>query len=73
MDNKFQDFLDVIYECNIINKEDYATFMAVTKEHCLDKGITDYEAIKENWLRFKANLSNIVKEIKDGKERLTGN
>ena len=73
MSDKFQDFLDVIYECKITNKEDYATFMAVTKEHCLDKGITDYETIKENWLRFKANLSNIVKEIKDGKERLTGN
>lgn len=73
MADKFQDFLDVIYECKIMNKEDYATFMAVTKEHCLDKGITNYEAIKENWLQFKANLSNIVKEIKDGKERLTGN
>ena len=61
--NKFTDFLEVIAECDIQHKEDYATFMAVIKEHCLDKGVTEYEEIKDTWLRFKANLQDVAKHI----------
>ncbi len=73
MDKKFENFLEVLQECDIKNKDDYATFMSVVKEHCLEKGINDYETIKNTWLAFKASLHNMVVEIKTGKERLTGN
>jgi len=65
----FTDFLKVIEECDI-HSDNFSTFMAVTKEHCLDKGITDYEAIKKNWLEFKMSLNNAVKNMTNirGKE-----
>ena len=43
--DKFQNFLDVVKECNIQTGDDFVHFMAVIKEHCLDKGITDYKEI----------------------------
>lgn len=65
MSDKFQNFLEVIEECHIQNKEDYATFIPVIKEHCLDKGITDYETIKQTWFKFKANLQQVAQDIKE--------
>lgn len=63
MENKIQTFLGVIIDCNIRNKEDYATFMAVIKEHCLDKGITDYDSIKTTWIQFKTSLKDLVEHV----------
>lgn len=64
-EDKFQNFLDVIKECNIQTGDDFARFMSVIKEHCLDKGITDYKSIMACWQSHKDSLKNIVKHIDD--------
>ena len=57
----FQRFLD---ENHIKTGEDFSHFMAVITEHCLDKGIRDYEVIKKTWRDHKNSLKNTVKSIK---------
>lgn len=63
--DKFQNFLDVVKECNIQTGDDFVHFMAVIKEHCLDKGITDYKEIIKVWNEHKQSLKDIVKNIND--------
>lgn len=69
-EDKFQNFLDVVKECNIQTGEDFAHFMSVIKEHCLDKGITDYKSIMACWQNHKESLKNIAKHIDDFEKSL---
>lgn len=56
-------FFDLIDEFDIQDKEDYATFMSVIKEHCLDKNIYDFDMIKHTWENFKNSIKNITNNI----------
>ena len=64
MDNKFETFLKVINECNIKTGYDFAHFMSVINEHCLDKGITDYSSILECWKKHVSGLVEIANNVK---------
>lgn len=68
--DKFQNFLDVCKECNIQTGEDFIHFMSVIKEHCLDKGITDYKSIMTCWQNHKESLKNIAKHVDDFEKSL---
>lgn len=59
--DKFTNFLEVIEECGIKTDVEFAHFMAVTKEHCIDKGITDYDEVKKIWEKHKKSIEKIVK------------
>lgn len=62
--NKFKNFLEVIEECEIKTAFDFIHFMAVTKEHCIDKGITDYDEVKKIWEEHKDSIKKGVNSIK---------
>lgn len=59
-EDKFQNFLDVCKECEIKTGYDFAHFMSVIQEHCLDKGITDYKTILKVWKSHTDSLKNII-------------
>lgn len=62
--DKFQKFLDVFEECDIKNGIDFMHFMSVIKEHCIDKGITDYEEVKRIWKKHKDSIKTATNSIK---------
>lgn len=62
--NKFKNFLEVIEECGIKTAFDFIHFMTVTKEHCIDKGITDYDEVKKIWNEHKDSIKKGVNSIK---------
>ena len=62
--NKFQIFLDVLKECDIQTGYDFAHFMSVIDEHCLNKGITDYDTIIKTWNNHKNGLKSIIESLK---------
>ena len=62
--NKFKNFLEVIEECGIKTAFDFIHFMVVTKEHCIDKGITDYDEVKKIWEEHKDSIKKSVNSIK---------
>lgn len=59
--NKFKNFLEVVEECGIKTGYDFVHFMSVTKEHCVDKGITDYDEVKKIWEEHKKSIEKVVK------------
>jgi len=62
--NKFNNFLDVLKECDIKNGIDFMHFMSVIKEHCVDKGINDYEEVKRIWKEHKDSIKTATNSIK---------
>lgn len=62
--NKFKNFLEVIEDCGIKTGYDFIHFMSVIKEHCIDKGITDYDEVKRIWEDHKESIKQIVKNSK---------
>ena len=62
--NKFKNFLEVVEDCGIKTGYDFTHFMAVTKEHCVDKGITDYDEVKRIWEEHKDSIKKGVNSIK---------
>ena len=63
--NKFKNFLEVVEDCGIKTGYDFIHFMSVTKEHCVDKGITDYDEVKKIWEEHKDSVIRAVDWIKD--------
>ena len=63
--NKFKNFLEVVEDCGIKTGYDFIHFMSVTKEHCVDKGITDYDEVKRIWEEHKDSVVRAVDWIKD--------
>lgn len=63
--DNFKIFLEVLKECNIQTGQDFAHFMSVIQEHCLNKGITDYNQIKKVWSSHKNSLYNIIDHLKN--------
>ena len=62
--NKFKNFLEVVEECDIKTAFDFIHFMTVTKEHCIDNGITDYDEVKKIWKEHKDSIKKSVNSIK---------
>ena len=62
--NKFKNFLEVVEDCEIKTGYDFIHFMSVTKEHCIDKGITDYDEVKKIWEEHKESVKKSVNSIK---------
>ena len=62
--NKFKNFLEVIEECGIKTGYDFIHFMSVTKEHCIDKGVTDYDEVKRIWEEHKESIKQIIENSK---------
>ena len=58
--NKFKNFLEVIEECEIKTGYDFIHFMSVIKEHCIDKGITDYDEVKKIWKEHKKSIKQVI-------------
>ena len=63
--NKFKNFLEVVEDCGIKTGYDFIHFMSVTKEHCVDKGITDYDEVKKVWKEHKDSIIQASDWIKD--------
>ena len=61
--NKFQIFLTILKECDIKTGYDFEHFMSVIREHCIDKGINDYESILKCWNNHKKSLKNTLNNI----------
>ena len=57
--NKFKNFLEVVETCEIKTGYDFVHFMSVVKEHCIDKGITDYDEVKKIWEEHKDSIEEI--------------
>ena len=60
----FNEFLEVIKQCNIKTGYDFEQFMAVIDEHCLQKGITDFKSIQKVWDEHIQSLKRVVNNIK---------
>lgn len=62
--NKFKNFLEVVEDCGIKTGYDFIHFMSVTKEHCVDKGITDYDEVKRIWEEHKESIKQAIENSK---------
>ena len=62
--NKFKNFLEVLGDCEIKTGCDFVHFMSVIKEHCLDKGITDYDEVKKVWKDHKESIKQAIENSK---------
>lgn len=62
--NKFKNFLEVVETCEIKTGYDFVHFMSVIKEHCIDKGITDFDKVKKCWEEHKDSLKKAVNSIR---------
>ena len=58
-------FFDLIEELGIKNGTDFELFQSVIQEHCLSKGIYDFNSIKQVWGEFKESLKNAIKNIRN--------
>lgn len=57
--DKFRNFLEVVETCEIKTGYDFVHFMSVVKEHCIDKGITDFDEVKKCWEEHKDSIEEI--------------
>lgn len=57
--DKFKNFLEVVETCEIKTGYDFVHFMSVVKEHCIDKGITDFDEVKKCWEEHKDSIEEI--------------
>ena len=58
-------FADLKQNWRIRSDDDFHLFICVIYEHCLKEGITNIEDIHNCWVKFKQNLENVGKHLRN--------
>lgn len=58
-------FADLKQNWHIYSDDDFRLFICVIYEHCFEKGITNIEDIYKCWVKFKQNLENVGKHLRN--------
>lgn len=58
-------FADLKQNWRIYSDDDFHLFICVIYEHCLKEGIANIEDIHKCWVKFKQNLENVGKHLRN--------